>query len=97
MDAASKEDAITWLSRATDPSSWAATRSDADQDLGTMVAALEAKKTNPSDDKAVYLRADTRANFGKVKTLSTRSTYGRRKHAEPDDGPFRTPSNLVAP
>ncbi len=34
--------------------------------LGTQVAALEAKKTNPSDDKSIYFRADTRANYGDV-------------------------------
>ena len=34
--------------------------------LGQKVADLEAKKTNPSDDKAVYFRADTRANYGAV-------------------------------
>ncbi|MGI4830376.1 MAG: ExbD/TolR family protein [Janthinobacterium lividum] len=34
--------------------------------IGTKVAALEAKKTNPGDDKSVYFRADTRANYGNV-------------------------------
>ena len=35
-------------------------------DIGTKVADLESKKTNPTDDKSVYLRADERANYGKV-------------------------------
>jgi len=30
------------------------------------VQSLEALKTNPGDDKSVYLSADQRANFGKV-------------------------------
>jgi biopolymer transport protein TolR len=30
------------------------------------LADLEAGKTDPAADKAVYLRADTRANYGKV-------------------------------
>ncbi len=34
--------------------------------LGTKVAALEAKKINPGDDKSVYFRADARANYGNV-------------------------------
>ena len=36
--------------------------------LGQKVADLEAKKTNPGDDKSVYFRADTRANYGDVMT-----------------------------
>jgi biopolymer transport protein TolR len=35
-------------------------------DLSTRVADLESKKTNPGDDKSVYMRADTRANYGRV-------------------------------
>jgi biopolymer transport protein TolR len=35
-------------------------------DLGQKVADLEAKKTDPAADKSVYLRADERANYGKV-------------------------------
>ena len=34
--------------------------------LGQKVSDLEAKKTNPSDDKSVYFRADTRAKYGSV-------------------------------
>jgi biopolymer transport protein ExbD/biopolymer transport protein TolR len=65
MENANKEDAITV----------AVTRDNkvflgGDQtnlgDLGGKVADLEAKKTNPTDDKSVYLRADQRANYGKV-------------------------------
>jgi biopolymer transport protein TolR len=65
MENANKEDAITV----------AVTRDNkvflgGDQvnlgDLGSKVADLEAKKTNPTDDKSVYLRADQRANYGKV-------------------------------
>jgi biopolymer transport protein ExbD len=33
---------------------------------------LEALKTNPGDDKSVYLRADQRANYGKVRMRSMR-------------------------
>src|SRR6201992_29362 len=65
MDNANKEDAITvavtrhWhVSRGGDPVALS--------DLGEKVADLEAKKTDPSADKAVYLRADQRANYGKV-------------------------------
>jgi biopolymer transport protein ExbD/biopolymer transport protein TolR len=35
-------------------------------DLTSRVQGLEALKSNPGDDKSVYLSADTRANFGKV-------------------------------
>jgi biopolymer transport protein ExbD/biopolymer transport protein TolR len=65
MDNANKEDAITV----------AVTRDGhvflgGDQvplgDLGQKVADLEAKKTDPSADKSVYMRADERANYGKV-------------------------------
>jgi biopolymer transport protein TolR len=65
MDNANKEDAITV----------AVTRDDkvflgGDQvslnDLGGKVADLLAKKTDPAADKSVYMRADQRANYGKV-------------------------------
>jgi biopolymer transport protein ExbD/biopolymer transport protein TolR len=35
-------------------------------DLGSKVGDLLAKKTDPAADKSVYLRADSRANYGKV-------------------------------
>jgi biopolymer transport protein TolR len=35
-------------------------------DLGSRIADLEAKKTDPAADKSVYFRADTRSNYGKV-------------------------------
>ena len=41
-------------------------KDEAVHDLGPKVADLESKKTNPGDDKSVYLRADQRANYGKV-------------------------------
>ena len=76
MDNANKEDAITV----------AVTRDDkvflgADQvslnDLGSKVADLEAKKTDPAADKSVYLRADQRANYGKVMdTIDSLRTAG---------------------
>jgi biopolymer transport protein TolR len=65
MDNANKEDAITV----------AVTRDDkvflgGDQvtvsDLGSKVADLLAKKTDPAADRSVYLRGDQRANYGKV-------------------------------
>jgi biopolymer transport protein ExbD/biopolymer transport protein TolR len=41
------------------------------------VADLESKKTEATADKAVYLRADTRANFGKVEdTIDALRTAG---------------------
>jgi biopolymer transport protein TolR len=65
MDNANKEDAITV----------AVTRDDkvflggdlvSLPDLSTRVSDLLANKTGVSDDKSVYLRADARANYGKV-------------------------------
>ncbi len=35
-------------------------------DLGARVGEMLSKKTNPGDDRKVYLRADNRANYGKV-------------------------------
>ena len=66
MDAANKEDAIT-VSVTRDGSMFV--RGDKVQstsELTSKVEGLEALKTNPGDDKSVYLRADERANFGKV-------------------------------
>lgn len=66
MDAANKEDAIT-VAVTRDGSMFV--RGDkvgSLADLTSRVQGLEALKSNPGDDKSVYLSADTRANFGKV-------------------------------
>ncbi len=65
MDNANKEDAINVAVTRDGHYFVGGDRVDLDQ-LGTKVAALEAKKTNPSDDKSVYFRADSRANYGNV-------------------------------
>ena len=65
MDQASKEDAINFAVT-RDGSYFVGGDKVSLADVGTRISELEAKKTNPGDDKAVYLRADTRANFGKV-------------------------------
>ncbi len=65
MDNANKEDAINVAVTRDGHYFVGGDRVDLDQ-LGTKVAALEAKKTNPGDDKSVYFRADQRANYGNV-------------------------------
>jgi biopolymer transport protein ExbD/biopolymer transport protein TolR len=65
MDNANKEDAIT-VAVTRDGKTFLGGDQVSLADLGTKVADLEAKKTNPGDDKSVYLRADQRANYGKV-------------------------------
>jgi biopolymer transport protein TolR len=65
MDNANKEDAIT-VAVTRDNKTFLGGDQVNLGDLGTRVADLEAKKTNPTDDKSVYLRADQRANYGKV-------------------------------
>ena len=65
MDAANKEDAIS-VAVTRDGTTFVGGDKVPLSDLGTRVQDLESKKTNPADDKAVYMRADTRANFGKV-------------------------------
>jgi biopolymer transport protein TolR len=66
MEAANKEDAIK-VAVTRDGSMFVmADKVGSIDDLTSKVQALEALKTNPGDDKSVYLRADTRANFGKV-------------------------------
>jgi biopolymer transport protein TolR len=65
MDNANKEDSIT-VAVTRDGSTFLGGDKVALSDLGTRVADLEAKKTDPSADKAVYLRADERSNYGKV-------------------------------
>ncbi|HEV2576089.1 MAG TPA: biopolymer transporter ExbD [Acidobacteriaceae bacterium] len=65
MDAANKEDAIT-VAVTRDGHVFLGGDPVALGDLGQKVADLEAKKTDPAADKSVYLRADERANYGKV-------------------------------
>ncbi len=65
MEAANKEDAIT-VAVTRDGKVFLGGDLVSDADLSTRVADLESKKTNPGDDKAVYLRADSRSNYGKV-------------------------------
>jgi biopolymer transport protein ExbD/biopolymer transport protein TolR len=65
MDNANKEDAIT-VAVTRDGKTFLGGDQVSLGDLGTKVADLEAKKTDPSADKSVYLRADSRANYGKV-------------------------------
>ena len=65
MDNANKEDAIT-VAVTRDGHVFLGGDQVSLGDLGQKVADLEAKKTDPSADKAVYLRADERANYGKV-------------------------------
>jgi biopolymer transport protein ExbD/biopolymer transport protein TolR len=65
MDNANKEDAIT-VAVTRDGKVFLGGDQVSLDTLGTKVADLEAKKTDPSADKSVYLRADERANYGKV-------------------------------
>jgi biopolymer transport protein TolR len=65
MDNANKEDAIT-VAVTRDGRVFLGGDMVALSDLGQKVADLEAKKTDPAADKSVYLRADERANYGKV-------------------------------
>ncbi len=65
MDNANKEDAINVAVTRDGHYFVGGDRVDLAQ-LGEKVGALEAKKTNPTDDKSVYFRADTRANYGNV-------------------------------
>jgi biopolymer transport protein ExbD/biopolymer transport protein TolR len=65
MDNANKEDAIT-VAVTRDGHVFLGADQVSLSDLGQKVADLEAKKTDPAADKSVYLRADQRANYGKV-------------------------------
>jgi biopolymer transport protein ExbD/biopolymer transport protein TolR len=65
MDNANKEDAIT-VAVTRDGKVFLGGDQVSLNDLGQKVADLEAKKTDPSADKSVYLRADERSNYGKV-------------------------------
>jgi biopolymer transport protein ExbD/biopolymer transport protein TolR len=76
MDNANKEDAIS-VAVTRDGSTFLGGDKVSLADLGTRVADLESKKTEATADKAVYLRADTRANFGKVEdTIDALRTAG---------------------
>ncbi|HEY4010079.1 MAG TPA: biopolymer transporter ExbD [Acidobacteriaceae bacterium] len=65
MDNANKEDAIT-VAVTRDGRVFLGGDMVSLSDLGQKVADLEAKKTDPAADKSVYMRADERANYGKV-------------------------------
>jgi biopolymer transport protein TolR len=76
MDNANKEDAIT-VAVTRDGYTFLGGDKVSPADLGSRIADLESKKTNPGDDKAVYLRADERANYGKVEdTIDAIRTAG---------------------
>ena len=77
MDNANKEDSIT-VAVTRDGSTFLGGDKIGDlSDLGNRVADLESKKSNPGDDKSVYLRADARANYGKVEdTIDAIRTAG---------------------
>jgi biopolymer transport protein TolR len=76
MDNANKEDAIT-VAVTRDGKTFLGGDEVPLTDLGNKVADLEAKKTDPSADKSVYLRADERANYGKVEdTIDAIRTAG---------------------
>jgi biopolymer transport protein TolR len=76
MDAANKEDAIT-VAVQRDGDTFLGADKVSLSDLSARVQDLESKKTNPGDDKSVYLRADQRANFGKVEdTIDALRTAG---------------------
>ncbi len=67
MDNANKEDAIN-VAVTRDGKYFVGGDLVTKDTLGQKVSDLEAKKTNPTDDKSVYFRADTRANYGDVMT-----------------------------
>jgi biopolymer transport protein ExbD/biopolymer transport protein TolR len=65
MENANKEDAIT-VAVTRDGKIYLGGDQVSLNDLGSKVADLLAKKTDAAADKSVYLRADQRANYGKV-------------------------------
>jgi len=65
LENANKEDAIT-VAVTRDGKTFLGGDQISLGDLGSKVGELLAKKTDPSADKSVYLRADSRANYGKV-------------------------------
>ena len=76
MDDANKEDAIN-VAVTRDGSTFVGGDKVPIDQVGSRVADLEAKKTEATADKAVYMRADTRANFGKVEdTIDALRTAG---------------------
>jgi biopolymer transport protein ExbD/biopolymer transport protein TolR len=76
MDDANKEDAIN-VAVTRDGSTFVGGDKVPLDQVGSKVADLESKKTEATADKAVYMRADTRANFGKVEdTIDALRTAG---------------------
>jgi biopolymer transport protein TolR len=76
MDEANKEDAINVAVTRDGATFVGGDKVPLDQ-VGSRVADLEAKKTEATADKSVYMRADTRANFGKVEdTIDALRTAG---------------------
>lgn len=65
MENANKEDAIV-VAVTRDGQTFLGGDKVSDSDLGTRVQALLDAKKDPTADKTVYLRADNRANYGKV-------------------------------
>jgi biopolymer transport protein TolR len=65
MENANKEDAIT-VAVTRDGKTFVGGDQVSLNDLGSRVGDLLAKKTDPSADKSVYMRADIRASYGKV-------------------------------
>jgi biopolymer transport protein TolR len=69
MEAANKEDAIT-VAVTRDGSMFVrGDKMGSLADVTSHVQSLEALKSNPGDDKSIYLSADERANFGKVEDV----------------------------
>jgi biopolymer transport protein TolR len=66
MDNANKEDAISVAVTRDGSTFLGGDKIGSMSDLTSRVQDLESKKTDASADKSVYLRADTRSNFGKV-------------------------------
>ena len=65
MENANKEDAIT-VAVTRDGKTFLGGDQVSLSDLGTRVADLLSKKTDPGADKSVYMRSDSRAKYGKV-------------------------------
>ena len=65
MEAANKEDAIT-VAVTRDGKVFLGGDQVSLDTIGSRVGELLAKKTDPAADKSVYMRADIRANYGKV-------------------------------
>ena len=65
MENANKDDAIV-IAVTRDGKTFLGADQVSLENLGTRVADLLAKKTDAAADKTVYMRADNRANYGKV-------------------------------